>query len=235
MEKNRENIGKEKVKIKNVANKKRVEFRYLVYKYFLIFVLGCIIGYIYETILELLQTGTFGKKQELVYGPFATVYGIGILVFSIVASRIKNTSAQFLITAFFGGMTEYLYSFFQERFFGNISWDYASAVTNIDGRTTLLYAVGWGILGIIYIKGIYPLVNKLFEKIPKKILLPVTWGLIIFMFFNITITIFSSVRRYERKQNISPKNEIDVFYDNNFPDEKLDKIFENRTFVLKNS
>lgn len=71
------------------------------YKYFYVFTIGCIIGYIYETIIEYIQTGTFVNKQELIFGPFVTVYGIGMLVFTIVASRIKNTSALFLITAFF--------------------------------------------------------------------------------------------------------------------------------------
>lgn len=108
------------------------------------------------------------------------------------------------------------------------------AITNIDGRTTLLYAVGWGILGILYIKGIYPLLSKTIEKIPRKIAIPITWCLIIFMVFNIIITIFSSVRMYERKQNIAPKSNIDIFYDKNFSDEKLNKIYQNRKYKNEN-
>lgn len=214
--------------MKNIKKEKKFASGFCFYKYFYVFIIGCVIGYIYEMIIEYIQTGRFVNKQELIYGPFVTVYGIGILVFTIVSSKINNTSALFLITAFLGGIIEYMYSFFQEKLFGNVSWDYSYAVTNIDGRTTLLYAVGWGILGVIYIKLIYPLISKMIERIPKKYAIPVTWALIIFMVFNINISVFSSVRMYERQKNIAPKNNIDIFYDNNFPDEKLNKIYQNR-------
>lgn len=54
------------------------------------------------------------------------------------------------------------------------------------------------------------------------------------MVFNIIITIFSSVRMYERKQNIAPKSNIDIFYDKNFPDEKLNNIYQNRKYKNEN-
>ena len=198
------------------------------YKYFWIFVLGSVIGFLYEIIIEYVQTGKVFSKQELIYGPFTVVYGLGAVVFTIVGKKFKNLSVIFLITSFFGGMLEFLYSFFQERFFGTVSWDYSNAISNIDGRTTILYAIGWGILGVIYIKVIYPFLSKCIECIPKNIALPITWVVIIFMIFNINITIFSSLRQYERRQNIPPKNRIDEFYDTYFPDEKLDDIYQNR-------
>lgn len=201
------------------------------YKYFLIFVIGSVIGFIYETVLEYVQTGNLFSKQELIFGPFTVVYGIGAVIFTVVGKKFKNMSVIFLITAFFGGVLEFLYSFFQEKFFGTVSWDYSNAISNIDGRTTILYAIGWGILGVIYIKWIYPFISKIIEAIPKKVALPLTWLLIIFMIFNINITIFSSVRQYERRKNIPAKNNIDKFYDKYFPNEKLDKVYQNRKEV----
>lgn len=201
------------------------------YKYFWIFIIGSIIGFLYESILEFIQPGRIFSKQELIYGPFTVVYGLGAIVFSVVGKKFKNVSVIFLITAFFGGVLEFLYSFFQERFFGTVSWDYSDALTNIDGRTTILYAIGWGILGVIYIRAIYPFLSKCIEYIPRKIALPITWIMIIFMLFNINITIFPSVRQFERRQNIPAKNKIDEFYDTYFPDEKLNSIYQNRKEV----
>ena len=212
---------------------KRFAQGYCFYKYFWIFIIGSLIGFIYETILEYIQTGRIFSKQELIYGPFTVVYGIGAVIFTIVNKKFKNVSVIFLITAFFGGVLEYFYSFFQERFFGTVSWDYSEAITNIDGRTTILYAIGWGILGVIYVKVLYPSISKLIESIQKKIAVPVTWAIIIFMIFNINITIFSSVRQFERRQSIPAKNEIDKFYDMYYPNDKLNSIFENRKEIKK--
>ena len=212
---------------------KRFAQGYCFYKYFWIFIIGSLIGFIYETILEYIQTGRIFSKQELIYGPFTVVYGIGAVIFTIVNKKFKNVSVIFLLTAFFVGVLEYFYSFFQERFFGTVSWDYSEAITNIDGRTTILYAIGWGILGVIYVKVLYPSISKLIESIQKKIAVPVTWAIIIFMIFNINITIFSSVRQFERRQSIPAKNEIDKFYDMYYPNEKLNGIFENRKEIKK--
>lgn len=211
--------------------KKKFAEGFCFYKYFWIFIIGSIIGFLYEVMLEYVHTGSVFSKQELIFGPFTIVYGMGAVIYTIVASRFKNMTVLFLITAFFGGVLEFLYSFFEERFFGTISWDYTGLISNIDGRTTILYSIGWGILGIIYIKWIYPILSRFIESIPRKIAIPITWFAIIFMTFNIVITIFSSVRQYERRKNIPPKNSIDEFYDRYFPDEKLDKIYENRTPV----
>ncbi len=211
--------------------KKKFAEGFCFYKYFWIFIIGSIIGFLYEVMLEYVHTGSVFSKQELIFGPFTIVYGMGAVIYTIVASKFKNMTVLFLITAFFGGVLEFLYSFFEERFFGTISWDYTGLISNIDGRTTILYSIGWGILGIIYIKWIYPILSRFIESIPRKIAIPITWLAIIFMVFNIVITIFSSVRQYERRKNIPPKNSIDEFYDKYFPDEKLDKIYENRTPV----
>ena len=211
--------------------KKKFAEGFCFYKYFWIFIIGSIVGFLYEVMLEYVHTGSIFSKQELIFGPFTVVYGMGAVIYTIVASRFKNMTVLFLITAFFGGVLEFLYSFFEEKFFGTISWDYTGLVSNIDGRTTILYSIGWGILGILYIKWIYPLISKFIESIPRKVAIPITWLAIIFMAFNIIITIFSSVRQYERRRNIPPKNSIDEFYDRYFPDEKLDKIYENRTPV----
>lgn len=204
---------------------------YSYYKIFSMFIIGSIIGYIYESILAIFQTGAFINKQELIYGPFAPVYGLGAVLFLLVCKNLKGNIKIFIAAAISGGVLEYLYSFFQEMFFGTISWDYSNAITNIEGRTTIIYCIGWGLLGIVYMKWIYPGLSKLIEKIPYKIGVPITWVMVIFMVFNINITIFSSVRQNERRKSIQPKNNIDTFYDTHYPDWLLKERHPNRRSV----
>lgn len=43
---------------------------------FWLFVIGSIVGYIYEMIVVLVQKGYFESRQGLIYGPFTPIYGI---------------------------------------------------------------------------------------------------------------------------------------------------------------
>lgn len=43
---------------------------------FWIFIIGSILGYIYEMIVVLFQKGYFESRQGLIYGPFTPVYGV---------------------------------------------------------------------------------------------------------------------------------------------------------------
>ncbi len=201
---------------------------YSFYKYFLIFIIGCVFGFIYETIIAFFKTGELVGKQELIYGPFMPVYGIGAVLFMYVISKNKGYVKTFFICSALGGILEYFYSFFQELFFGTISWDYSQSFANVDGRTTLIYAIFWGALGLLFKAFLYPFLSNLIEKAPKKIAVPITWALIIFIIFDINITIFSSLRQNERNKNIPPKNAIDTFYDTYYPDEVLNKVYTNR-------
>lgn len=67
---------------------------------FWIFIIGSIIGYIYEMIVVLLQKGYFESRQGLVYGPFTPVYGIGGIAYYTAFRFIKtrNKGKVFIIT-----------------------------------------------------------------------------------------------------------------------------------------
>ena len=75
--------GKNKVEKKKVLNE--------LIKVFWVFIIGSIIGYIVEMIVGILQNGHFVSRQGLLIGPFIQVYGIGLVSYYLVISRIKNT------------------------------------------------------------------------------------------------------------------------------------------------
>ena len=55
--------------------------------------------------------------------------------------------------------------------------------------------------------------------------------LVIFMSFNISISIMASVRQEQRMNNQAPDNKIEAFLDKRYPDERLDRIFSNKKYV----
>ena len=127
-----------------------------------------------------------------------------------------------------GGLTEYIASYVQEKAFGTISWDYSHLLFNLNGRTSLLHCTYWGIAGILYILYIEPKVEKMRANINKINFKILTSVLSIFMVFNITISCLAADRQKERRNNIEAENKIDIFLDNYYPDEYMDKIFANK-------
>ena len=50
----------------------------------------------------------------------------------------------------------------------------------------------------------------------------------LFMTFDIAISCMAADRQQKRYQNIPPQNVVDEFLDSNYPDELLDKIYNNK-------
>lgn len=200
---------------------------------FWLFIIGSIIGYLLEMGVGLIQKGHFESRQGLIYGPFTPVYGIGIIVYYLMLNRLKTKDKLkiFFVTAILGGVIEYTCSFIQEKAFGTISWDYSKLIFNINGRTSLLHCIYWGITGILYITYIDPLLEKLKEKINKRSLKMVTSVIVIFMVFNICISYAAANRQTERRKNIAPNSSLDLFLDRYYSDEYMDSIYANKKEV----
>ena len=202
---------------------------------FWLFIIGSILGYIFEMIVVLFQKGYFESRQGLIYGPFTPVYGIGAIIYYLILNNIKkdNKIKIFFITAILGGITEYICSLVQEKVFGTISWDYSYLIFDINGRTSLLHCSYWGIAGILYVTYIDSFLEKLKCKIDEKSLKIVSIIFAVFMLFDISISCIAANRQTERRNNISPESKLDLFLDKYYPDEYMDKIFANKREVCK--
>lgn len=212
--------------MENVKNKISINKIFeIVVKGFWIFIIGSIAGSIIETIVGIFQNGIIEIRQGLVYGPFVPVYGIGLLVYYFSISKINGYKKIFLLSMILGGITEYTFSYVQERLFGTVSWDYSNLLFNLNGRTSLLHCTYWGIFGIIFVRYMLPTLIK-FEKYSKNIKFRFATALFIFvMIINVSISYLAGIRNYERKQNIIADNIIEEFIDENYSEEFIDKLY----------
>lgn len=203
------------------------------YKLFWVFFIGCFAGVVLETIYCLIQRGHYESRVGLIYGPFNLVYGIGALCLSGALYRFRNRGRVFSFVGGFvvGSVVEYACSWFQEVCFGSTSWDYSNMPYNLNGRICLLYSIFWGILGIFWIKDIYPRMAKWILKIPNKVGKPLTWVLLVFMVFNSVMTLFTSLRWTARREGVEPRNAFEAYLDEHYPDERMQKIFANAEFT----
>ena len=140
------------------------------YKLFWVFFLGCFTGVAVETLWCLVKNGHIESRAGLVYGPFNLIYGFGALALTLVLYRYRNRSKlySFIGGAAVGSAVEYACSWLQETVFGSTSWDYSGKPFNLHGRICLEYAVFWGLLGVLWIKSLYPRMAQLILKIPNK-------------------------------------------------------------------
>ncbi len=198
---------------------------------FLIFIIFSIFGSFYEQLLSfitcLIHRNQFIwiRNSSLILGYFRPVYGLGALLYTIFLKKRYSLLKNFLLSSLIGGSLEYIVSFLQELIFKTVTWDYSNKILNIGGRTTLIFAFFWGILGIIYIKYIYPYISKFIKKVPFFIKEPVIIVLIIFLTYNTSLSFSILLRQRLRNDGYFPLTKIGKLYDIKFNDAYLDRKF----------
>lgn len=200
------------------------------YNLFWIFYLGCLAGVIVETIWCICTNGYFEYRTALILEPLNPVYGFGAVLISICFHKAQGWKNIFIFAGSFiiGGLFEALCSLFQEYVFGTVSWMYSKTNFAILGRrTSLLYCLFWGLLGIVWVRVIYPTLLKLIAKIPKKISSVLTWFLVVLFSIDVLFSCGALLRQKERRNDIPATNIIDTFYDTHLNDEKLKFFYHN--------
>lgn len=203
-------------------------------KLFFIFLIGSVIGTIYEDLLIFVRTfletgvGVWMMHRGVIYGPFNVIYGFGaaLMCWLLLRKPYKNWQI-FLYSALMGGAVEYLLSLGQELVIGTRSWDYSNQILDINGRTTLPIMLIWGAMGLVFIKVVYPWVSSLIEKIPPAVGENLFIVLLIFMIFNMVVSWSALIRQNLRHHEIRPLTPIGEFYDHYYPDEVLRRYYTN--------
>lgn len=202
------------------------------YKLALVFIIGSFAGVIVETLWCLLRHGYIESRNGVVWGPFSPLYGFGAVALSLALYRFRNRSAlpSFVGGFVIGSVVEYVCSWWQEWAFGSRSWDYSAMPFNINGRVCLLYSLFWGILGVFWIKDIYPRMSKWILKLPNRSGRVLTCVLTVFMAVNCLVSGLAVLRWSERVNGLPPSGAWEVFMDERFPDERMSAIYANMDF-----
>lgn len=202
------------------------------YKIFLICFIGSFVGVVLEMLWCLITNGYIESRAGLVYGPLNLLYGAGAVALTLALYKYRNRSGwiSFIGGMIVGSVVEYICSWGQELVFGSRSWDYSHMPFNLNGRICLLYSILWGVLGLLWIKNIYPRMAKWILKIPNKAGKIVTWVLVVFMVFNSVVTMVTMTRWTQRIKGHEASNGFERLIDERFPNERMEKIFANMEF-----
>lgn len=199
------------------------------YDIFWIFFLSSIFGALIEMVFCRIVQGYWMSRSSLLYGPFSIVWGLGAALLTLTLKKVETKGS---LTIFFtgfvwGGVYEYVCSIFIEYIFGVKFWDYSHVPFNLQGRTSLSFCLAWGIVSIVWIKFVYPLLNRFIQEILKKIGKAITWTILIFMVFNMILSATAIMRTAQRQKGVAAKTSYELFLDQYYPDERIQKRYQN--------
>lgn len=218
-----------------------------VYKIIWVFILGSVIGVLFETLYVFFMTGEWTRRSGMLYGPFNQVYGFGAVLFTLLLYRYrkKNAFIIFLVSAIAGGIFEYLSSWIQQIVFGSVSWEYSEMPANIGGRTNLFYMAGWGLMGLIFITHLWPFLSEMIERIPNRMVFKgkrsgnvlivtgksFTIAFAVFLLLNLSLSGAAVFRAGRRAEGVPAGNAVAKWLDYRYPDEVMAKKYPSMQFV----
>lgn len=150
---------------------------------FLIFLLGCFVGWIYEEIFYWTTEGML-RNRGILYGPWLPIYGTGALGIYALKPIKKHPALLFLLCVSVTGVVEYIIGFAGIHLFGMRLWDYRGLFLNISGIICFRSVISFGIMGLAFHYFLEPIGEKLHQKTPAVIIKAVCLALLALLFID---------------------------------------------------
>ncbi|XBA09649.1 hypothetical protein PXT33_010865 [Faecalibacterium taiwanense] len=200
-----------------------------------LFVIGAFLGDMVETVFCRVTAGVWMSRSSLVWGPFSVVWGLALVLATVLLRQEKDRSDRYLFAfgTVMGGVYEYVCSAVTELLFGTVFWDYSKFKFNLGGRINLLYCFFWGIAAVIWMRYGYPLVLRGMEKVRSRVRPWMTALLAVFMAVNMLTSALALARYDARTSGEAPKSSIDMLLDAHFDDARMERIYPNAKKVAK--
>ena len=131
---------------------------------FLIFLTGCLVGWIYEEIFYWVTEGML-RNRGILYGPWLPIYGVGAMAIYAMKPVKKQPVLLFLLCAAVSGIVEYIIGYAGLHFFGLRLWDYRGLLLNIDGIICLRSVLSFALMGLVFHYWLEPAAERLVKKL----------------------------------------------------------------------
>ena len=135
-------------------------------KVFLWFLLYSFVGWLWETVLNIVMKKRF-VDRGILNGPICPIYGTGVLLMILFFTPLKQNLVLFYVVAVaVMSSWEYFVAWLLETTTHIKYWDYSHFRFNLKGRICLWVALVWGVLSYVVIFFIHPPVEARFQTIP---------------------------------------------------------------------
>lgn len=142
-------------------------------KIFLSFFIYSVVGYIYETVLEVLWYRTGFTNRGFMFGPYLPIYGTGAIIILAVFSKWRRKVSPMRIVGSFIGiffmttLVELIGSYIMEAVTGGFIWDYSQFAFNFQGRIAPNPSMRFAIGGTFLLYGVHPPFERSVDKYPR--------------------------------------------------------------------
>lgn len=152
---------------------------YSLWSILVLFFIFCMIGWIWEVILHIVEDGSFVNRGFL-QGPWLPIYGFGGILILTMLFRYRNRPfLHAMLSVLLCGTVEYFTHWFLELTKGIHWWDYSGYFINLHGRICaeglLVFMLGG--MFIAYVGA--PLIDDRLKKVKKQILIPISLILLV--------------------------------------------------------
>lgn len=196
---------------------------------FWIFVICSLLGDAAEVLFVRATEGTWMSRSSLLYGPFSVVWGLGGVLLTAVLSADTHKSGAYIFIkgALTGGAYEYACSAFTEYFYGAVFWDYSHLPLNIGGRVSLIFCIFWGLLALLWVRGVYPRLSAIILRVPPAHGRIAAVVLAVLLAADIALTAAALGRMSARADGKAPSWAAEELLDRVYTDEYLARRYEN--------
>lgn len=131
-------------------------------------------GWLFESVYAVL-TQHHWEGRGFLYGPICPIYGVGsigaLVLFKLLFARFGVLPAWevFLICMVGSAILEYSISWWMEKAFGTVWWDYSNLPLNLHGRICLPASLLFGCAGLAVAYLLLPLVPALNAMVPVAV------------------------------------------------------------------
>ena len=172
--------------------------------YFLLFISYSFLGWIIEVISCSITEKKICINRGFLVGPYLPIFGIGAIIIIVFFSKYKDDLlALFIISMVSLTALEYFTSFLMEKIFRARWWSYERRKYNINGRVSLIPALGFGFLSVVLLNVINPAYIYILNKISIVTLEVIS---IVFLIIFITDLIISSIIIFSLRKKINSPN-----------------------------
>ena len=130
---------------------------------FLIFLTGCLVGWIYEEIFYWVTEGML-RNRGILYGPWLPIYGVGAMAIYAMKPVKKQPVLLFLLCAAVSGIVVYIIGYAGLHLLGLRLWDYRGLLLNIDGIICLRSVLSFALMGLVFHYWLEPAAERMVKK-----------------------------------------------------------------------
>lgn len=203
------------------------------FNFFWVFVAGSIFGLAVENLFHFAAYGAYESRAGLIWGPFSPLYGIAAVIYTLSLDRFCKAHNLFVfgLSALIGSSIEFFASLFMQYCWGAIAWDYTGTIGSIGGRTNLIFAAMWGLLGLLWVRIVLPGIKYVIDHFDRRGTFEriLTYVMTVYIAVDIVVTSAALSREQMRLADEPATTPIDFVLDEYFPNDYLQARFHNLT------